>query len=46
MPKRVGTIRYVVITFLLLTMLFVPIKIVLRVVFGIKYVLATPFLNI
>jgi hypothetical protein len=44
--KRFGAIRYLIIVFLLLSMLFVPIKIVLRVVFGIKYVLITPFLNI
>jgi hypothetical protein len=44
--KRFGTIRYLVSAFLLLTMLFIPIKILLRVVFGIKYVLATPLLNI
>jgi hypothetical protein len=44
--KRFGTIRYLIIGFLLLTMLFVPIKILLRLVFGIKYILITPFFNI
>jgi hypothetical protein len=44
--QRLGTIRYLIISFFLLAMLFVPIKILLRVVFGIKYILITPFLNI
>ncbi len=44
--QRLGTIRYMIIVFLLLTMLFVPIKIGLRVLFNIKYVLITPFFNI
>jgi len=44
--QRFGAMRYLIIAFLLLTMLFVPLKIMLRVVFGIKYVLITPFLNI
>ena len=44
--KRFGTIRYLVMVFLLLAMLFIPIKIVLRMVFGIKYILITPFFNI
>jgi hypothetical protein len=44
--QRLGAVRYLIIVFLLLTMLFVLLKIVLRVVCGIKYVLITPFLNI
>jgi hypothetical protein len=44
--KRFGTIRYLIIVFLLLAMLLVPIKILLRLAFGIKYILITPFLNI
>ncbi|MGD9365823.1 MAG: hypothetical protein PVH87_09020 [Desulfobacteraceae bacterium] len=44
--KRFGSIRYMITVFLLLTMLLVPIKILLRLVFGIKYVLITPFFNI
>jgi hypothetical protein len=44
--KRFGTIRYGITFFLLLTMLLVPIKILLRLVFGIKYLLITPFFNI
>ncbi len=44
--QRLGTLRYGVIVFLLLAMLFVPIKILLRLAFGVKYILVTPFLNI
>lgn len=44
--KRIGSIRYLISVFLLLTMLLVPIKILLRLVFGIKYLLITPFFNI
>jgi hypothetical protein len=44
--KRFGTIRYLVVGLLLLTMFFIPIKILLRLVLGIKYVLITPFFNI
>jgi hypothetical protein len=43
---RFGSWRYMITTVLLLTMLLVPIKIILRIVFGIKYLLITPFLNI
>ncbi len=46
LPKRFGSIRYLITFFLLLTMLLVPIKILLRLVFGLKYVLVTPFFNI
>jgi hypothetical protein len=44
--KRLGSIRYLVTVLLLLTMLLIPIKIVMRLVFGIKYILITPFFNI
>jgi hypothetical protein len=44
--KRFGSIRYIVTVFLLLTMFLVLIKILLRLVFGIKYLLITPFFNI
>jgi hypothetical protein len=44
--KRFGSVRYLITVFLLLTMFLVPIKILLRLVFGIKYVLITPFFNI
>jgi hypothetical protein len=44
--QRLGSIRYLITVFLLLTMLLVPAKILLRLVFGIKYILITPFFNI
>jgi hypothetical protein len=44
--KRFGFIRYMIMAFLLLTMLLVPVKILLRVIFGIKYLLITPYFNI
>lgn len=44
--KRFGSIRYMITVFLLLTMLLVPIKILLRLVFGIQYILIIPFFNI
>jgi hypothetical protein len=44
--KRFGSVRYLIMVFLLLTMLLVPLKILLRLVFGIQYVLITPFFNI
>ena len=44
--KRFGTLRYLIIINLLLAMLLVPIKILLRLAFGIKYILITPFFNI
>jgi hypothetical protein len=40
--KRFGSVRYLITFFLLLTMLLVPIKILLRLAFGIKYILITP----
>jgi hypothetical protein len=44
--RRFGVIRYLIINFLLLCMLFIPVKILLRLAFGIKYVLITPIFNI
>jgi hypothetical protein len=44
--RRFGAIRYLIIGFLLLSMMFIPVKILLRLAFGIKYVLITPFFNI
>jgi hypothetical protein len=43
---RLGPLRYGVVSFLLLTMLAVPIKVGLHVLFGVRYVLATPWLNV
>ena len=44
--KSLGTMRYVVTMVLLLLMIAVPIKIVLRLAFDIKYVLITKWFNI
>lgn len=44
--QRLGIIRYMIIVFLLLFMLFVPVKIGLRLLFNIKYILITPYFNI
>ena len=44
--KDLGTTRYVITMILLLLMIAVPIKIVLRLAFDIKYVLVTPWFNI
>jgi hypothetical protein len=44
--SRYGFIRYVIVMMSLLLMYFVPIKIFLRLVFNIKYVLVTPWFNV
>jgi hypothetical protein len=44
--KALGPIRYGVTAFLTLTMTGVVIKIILRLLFNVKYILATPFFNI
>jgi hypothetical protein len=44
--QRLGTIRYLIIAFLALSMFFIPVKIALRLLFNVKYVLITPFFNI
>lgn len=44
--KRFGVVRYTVIAFLLLTMLALPIKMFLRIVFNIKYIWVTPWFNV
>jgi hypothetical protein len=44
--RRCGFTRYVIVMISLLLMYAVPIKIILRLVFGIKYVLVTPWFNI
>lgn len=43
---RYGLIRYVLLTTLMLLMFLVPIKIFLRLIFNIKYILVTPWFNI
>lgn len=44
--RRFGTLRYLIVMLSLLLMYAVPIKIFLRLVFNIKYVLVTPWFNI
>lgn len=44
--KKCGFIRYIILMSLMLLMYAVPIKIFLRLVFNIKYVLITPWFNI
>ena len=44
--KSLGTTRYIFTMILLLLMIAVPMKIVLRLAFDIKYVLTTPWFNI
>lgn len=43
---RMGFIRYGVLMMFFMLMLLVPIKVIARLVFGIKYILATPFINV
>lgn len=43
---KMGIIRYLLISFLFWTMMALPIKIVLRLLFNIKYVWVTPWFNI
>ena len=44
--KRCGTVKYTIIMISILLMYFVPVKILLRLAFDIKYVLITPWFNI
>ncbi len=44
--RRLGTVRYLIVSLLTLAMLFIPVKIALRLLFQVKYVLITPFFNI
>ncbi|KKL24704.1 hypothetical protein LCGC14_2412650, partial [marine sediment metagenome] len=44
--KALGLPRYLITMFLLLMMIAVPMKIVLRLAFDVKYVLPTPWFNI
>ena len=44
--KKLGVIRYGITAFLFLTMMALPIKMVLRIGFNVKYILVTPFFNI
>jgi len=44
--KKLGPMRYSITAFLFLTMMALPIKVILRLTFNIKYILVTPWLNI
>jgi hypothetical protein len=44
--QQLGMTRYVIIVFLFITMMSVPIKMILRLVFLIKYVWITPWFNV
>ncbi|HWQ25837.1 MAG TPA: hypothetical protein VN367_03540 [Chlorobaculum sp.] len=44
--QQLGMIRYVMIVFLFITMMSIPIKMILRLVFLIKYVWITPWFNV
>jgi len=44
--KELGNIRYFVLTFLFASMMSIPIKMVLRLVFLIKYIWVTPWFNV
>lgn len=44
--EKLGMVRYVTVMFLFVTMMSVPIKMVLRLVFLVKYVWITPWLNV
>jgi hypothetical protein len=43
---KLGPLRYSIVAFLFLTMMALPIKIILRIAFNIKYILVTPWFNI
>ncbi len=44
--QKLGVLRYSIVAFLFLTMMSLPIKMVLRLAFNIKYVWVTPWFNI
>ena len=44
--QELGLVRYVIVSFLFLTMLALPIKMILRLALNVKYVLESPWLNI
>lgn len=43
---RLGLLRYLITWTLLMSMMFVPVKIILRQVFHIRYILTTPWFNV
>jgi len=44
--QKLGFLRYSIVAFLFLTMMAVPVKVLLRIAFNIKYILVTPWFNI
>ncbi len=44
--RRLGAIRFAIVAFLFLTMLGLPIKMLLRLAFSVKYVWVTPWFNV
>ena len=44
--KKLGLLRYSIVSFLFLTMMALPVKIILRLTLNIKYIVVTPWLNI
>lgn len=44
--NKMGLLRYSITAFLFLTMMAVPVKVMLRLVLNIKYILVTPFFNV
>jgi hypothetical protein len=46
MIKQLGVTRYAILAFLFLTMMGLPIKMFLRLVFNIKYIWVTPWFNV
>ena len=44
--KRMSLVQYATLQFFMISMMLLPLKIVLRLVFTLKYILVTPWLNI
>ena len=44
--KKLGTLRYAIVAFLFVTMMALPIKMILRIAFNVKYIWVTSWFNI
>ena len=44
--ERWGPVRFALTAFLFVTMLSLPVKMILRLAFNVKYILVTPWINI
>ena len=44
--QELGLVRYIVVSFLFLTMLALPIKMILRILLDVKYIWVSPWFNI